>query len=777
MWENAFWLGVPDEEVKEKQIFQGDMNGRFAYYRCSFELEEAGDLKVALTAVSRYRLWVNGKPVLSGPCKGDFHRHFYEDVDLTEYLQKGRNVLAVQVLLCDAGAVMGQYEERSPLFGVASFPGRHCLAMEGAVVDKNGKVLADVTTGKADWKVYLEDSFYLTAGDDATANLGAVKEKVDFRKVPFDWKMIDFDESSWKMAETLTSTNQGSFEQKVGLYGKYRLTEREIPLLKEEKGFLTDSSETFEDGKIIIPAGAAKSIVFNPGVHTNAYPIYSFEKGKDAKITITYSERYEPAKATDRWGEDGFDRTEAEGSVLKGITDYVYLNGEPVVYETFWYRTFRFIQMDIEAAEEDVIVYVPEMRKTGYPLEVESEIHSDVPWINELWEICVRTLENCMVETYMDCPFYEQMQFSMDTRLQMLFNYYVSKDIRLAKKALSDFHHSMIPDGLIQGKYPSIFPQIISTFSLHYIFMLEEYYMQTGDTELLRRYRADVDDILEYYHRKIGESGLVENLGYWAFVDWQKEWNESMGTPSASLYGPSAIINLMYAYALKKGASIYEITGRPSVAEEYRQRRKEILTKIQETCWSEERGMFREGPAYEQYSQHAQSWAVLNEIIDKETAAGILRRSFEGADVIKCSFSTGYELCRALEWAGCQEYIREFMNGWIKLLEWKCTTCPEEPKNGRSECHAWSALPIYELMHTFAGIHLSEYGEKYVKVKPYFAEINALWGKLVVPEGMIEFSFDKAQNKYEVKLPECYEGEFEFEDGRKVILKQGVNYF
>jgi len=39
-------------------------------------------------------------------------------------------------------------------------------------------------------------------------------------------------------------------------------------------------------------------------------------------------------------------------------------------------------------------------------------------------------------ETYMDCPYYEQLQFIMDTRLQMLFTYAVSRDARLAKKAL-----------------------------------------------------------------------------------------------------------------------------------------------------------------------------------------------------------------------------------------------------------------------------------------------------------------------------------------------------
>ena len=41
-------------------------------------LPEKARLTADITAVSRYRLWVNGTPVLSGPCKGDLNRQYYE---------------------------------------------------------------------------------------------------------------------------------------------------------------------------------------------------------------------------------------------------------------------------------------------------------------------------------------------------------------------------------------------------------------------------------------------------------------------------------------------------------------------------------------------------------------------------------------------------------------------------------------------------------------------------------------------------------------------------
>ena len=162
----------------------------------------------------------------------------------------------------------------------------------------------------------------------------------------------------------------------------------------------------------------------------------------------------------------------------------------------------------------------------------------------------------------MDCPYYEQMQFPMDTRLQAMFTYCVSTDVRLARKALEDYHCSMIPEGLIHGKYPSAYPQIISTFSLHYIYMLREFYEQTGEAETVKKYLPDIDMILTYYDRKIGDDGLVGRLGYWEFVDWQPAWAETGGIPAALQEGPSTIINLMYALALRNAAELNRIFGR-----------------------------------------------------------------------------------------------------------------------------------------------------------------------------------------------------------------------
>ena len=154
MWESAQWIRIPPDELKQKQIYHGDLGGRFAYFRCEQALPEKAHLTVCLTAVSRYRLWVNEQPVLSGPCKGDLNRQYYETVELTPYLRAGKNVFAVQVLFNDPDVARDQTDERAAIYGVVGAGNCHSLAMEGSIFDGDGEIIGSVTTAQAcAWRV------------------------------------------------------------------------------------------------------------------------------------------------------------------------------------------------------------------------------------------------------------------------------------------------------------------------------------------------------------------------------------------------------------------------------------------------------------------------------------------------------------------------------------------------------------------------------------------------------------------------------------------------
>lgn len=735
-WSRAQWIGLSQAQIRAQHIFRGEDNNHFAYFRLQISLT-AEDLRrtsfpCLITANSRYRLWVNAQAILSGPCKGDRFRHYYEEIDLAPYLREGENVIAAAVLYCDPNQADDQSDPATSLLAVASPPVGHRFCMEsawnGASQEKT------LTTGIAPWKVYFDPSFSLVAAE-INQNLGAITEHIDLRQIPVDWKKADFDDTDWWIPEIKHPAAESARNRLVGFLPKLRLTPRPIPLLEEIPGTLTElmAGPAFDEtGTVMIAAHTTATLLFHAGEIMSAYPVYRFSSGNNAHIHFTYFEKF---------SKDGHDlplNRWKEGEPFDGgQQDSIILPGGAVTYEPFWMRTFRFVQITIETEDEALCLLRPAYHRTGYPLVIQTELQSDTPWVSQLYDICVRTMKNCMMDTYMDCPFYEQMEFIMDTRLQMLFSYSVSTDLRLAEKALEDFHCSMEPFGLIQGKYPSAYPQVISTFSLYYIYALYDYYQQTGRTELIVRYRTDVDTILEYFASRLdSETGMVGDIGYWPFVDWQEQWGDA-GVPCNGV-APITVISLMYAYALYCGAVLYEATGREGVAKEYTDRQKQINTAVIRNCMSPERGMLKDGPQTEKYSQHVQSWAVVCGALQGEMARTAMAHALDDKDVIPCSFAASYELFRALEQTGLYGRTRELLQGWIDLIAKGYTTCPEVPVDGRSACHAWSALPVYELTRTIAGISSAEPGWHHIRRLPHPAGFPEIHGKIVAGDQVIE---------------------------------------
>ena len=361
----------------------------------------------------------------------------------------------------------------------------------------------------------------------------------------------------------------------------------------------------------------------------------------------------------------------------------------------------------------------------------------------------------------------------METRLQMLFNYAVSGDTRLAKKALLDFHCGLQPNGLLPGKTPTAYLQVISTFSLHYAYALWEYVAHTGDLALGRLYRPDIDRILDYYDGKRDGSGLVGRIDPWAFMDWQDDWQKTGGVSPAYFEGPSAIVNLMYAYALECGAKLYEATGRPGTAAEYRNRRAEILQKVKALCFDPETGMMREGPGCPQFTRHSQAWAVINGMLDEAES----KRALQAATSCPpCSFAASYEWFRALEKAGMEDQLRRDLDAWIGLLDRGSTTCPEEPHHPRSECHAWSALPLYAFTRTLAGIR-QENGK--IVIRPRLLDLPDLSGTVITPLGTVSFDYrrdDQGVWRYRVTLPKGAEGLFIAPSGKRIPFADTLQY-
>ncbi len=378
-------------------------------------------------------------------------------------------------------------------------------------------------------------------------------------------------------------------------------------------------------------------------------------------------------------------------------------------------------------------------------MEVKAEYTCSDKSYTPLWDISIRTLKRCMHETYIDCPYYEQLQYIMDTRLQCVFTYMVSGDDRLARKAIYDFQSSLSPDGIMQSCYPSSVRQVIPGFSLHWVMMIYDHYEYWNDMEMVRHCRPGIDAVLDWFERQVKDDGLVGAMPrcYWSFVDWVPEWKASCGVPAQGQNVPLTLYNLMYADSLKKAAILNEQTGRGDTASEYRTRANRIIAAVKRYCWSDKRQLFQDAPGIEEYSQHVQIWAILSEIVEGINAKNLAVRLIEDTSLFQVSYSFAFFLFRALSAAGVYERSFCLWDRWHHQVSLHLTTWLEDPVSERSDCHAWGSVPLYEFPCEILGVRPLLPGFKRIGIAPQPGSFTWAKGTIVTPYGLIRIAWSR----------------------------------
>ena len=429
---------------------------------------------------------------------------------------------------------------------------------------------------------------------------------------------------------------------------------------------------------------------------------------------------------------DDYENPTAE---MGGVFDTLVATGEEQTFLPFWYRSFRFVRVEFEDPDFKILDF--SYANYHYPLDKAGTFACSNPRYNEMWEISRNTVLCCMHEMYVDCPYYEQQQYDMDSALEMLFTMRMSGDLRMPIKSITDFAHSQMADGMLQANYPSVMVQIIPDFTLFWVLMLRDYLRYAGESgdvsARVRSFTGTVDKALESFEPYLTAEGLVGITPYWHFVDWVPGWH--IGVPGGGFSEPITVTSFMYAAALKAAAEICATVGRPGLASDYRARAAVILDNVRKHCYDEEIGLYRNTPSTKEYSQHTTLWAILSGAVTGDEAGALMDRTFDGhVPVSVCSFSMNHYMFRALELSGrYNEYASKQLAGWETMLDLHCTTWCENPDSPRSECHGWSSAPTYEFSAMVLGVYPTENGYKSVRIKPFVDCFDLDWAKGTVP--------------------------------------------
>jgi len=744
-----------------------------SYFKTVFDLpKKIEKASILISANTRYCLYVNGVEIIHGPCRGDHWHQFCDTVDVAPWLEPGKNVIAAKVTAYPPfEATNEDYSNYGPLWVMSNSAGP-MLIVQGEFENN-----IDISTGKRDW--YYRNDSAISWHQQSIAHWMGCTEEVDGSKLPWGWQTDKEIGQDFIPVKIKWNNHVGHGEiPPLFLYDRpiKHLIRQEInglSVLSHSQNFTFPLSSIGSEETLLAPNSVYEAVL-DAGQMTTSFVHLYCSGGKGSKISLLYSEAFSKFDGTRHYKENRSDTT----GELRGVVDIYHPGGGQENYSPSWFRTFRFIKVKIETGDQPLNIRPLRLIETRFPLENKVTFVSPQPWLQKVWDISLRTLELCMHETYEDCPFYEQLQYTMDTRLQMLFTYAISNDMNMPRKTIHDYHTSMLPEGILQSRFPSKFTQVIPGFALHWIFMLKDYYMETGDPVLLERYRPTMESVLAWFKRKIGPLGLVEYLGYWDFADWTDAWSDISGTPRAALSGPSTIHNLVYAHALEIGAFIMDTLDYSQLADRYRGEKEGILKRVNDLCWSREKGLYREGPNYEEYSQHAQIWAVLNGIVHGDKAREIMHKVLSNTSLVPCSFVWQFYLFRALECAGMYEETEQLWDLWKGLLDLDLTTVPEIPgKYVRSECHAWGSLILYELPRKFLGVEPLKPGYSKISIRPMGLYMRKISGKVPTPHGDVSIKWRSDGNRFIIEGKTPVPASVYLPDGTEHYVQAGTFLF
>lgn len=756
----AKWIAHPGMTGEEAGVF---------LFKKVISFETApNDYVIHISADNRYILYVNGNVVTRGPARGDLNRWLFETVDIASYLDAGENHIAAKVWN------MGQLK-----------PVAQMSLATGLIIQGNTGIEKEINTDKT-WRVAIDSAWTFYRIDHLKryyASGPGEKFKGDLH--PWNWKISDKG-IDWRQAKEGKNGMSWKSLTHTGIADKRLLFPRTIPMMEARKQAfaavrrtegIDDAAALITGGKPIeIPANSTVKILLDQGHLTNAYPQMQYSKGAKSNIKITYAESLFISENGQPTFEKG-NRNNVDGKVIWGNYDIVEPDGgEDRSFEPLWWRCFRYVELEISTGEEPLVLESFSSEFTAYPLEVKSNFQCADPRMSEIFDVAWRTQRLCAGETFFDCPYYEQLQYTGDTRIQGLITAYASGDTILWRDAILDYYDSRLPFGLTQSRYPSDKMQIISTFSLVWITMVYDYMMHCNDEKLIERMIPAILDILYWFDARIEDNGMFGRIESWLFVDWVDEWRTGY-PPLTKEQKYSSVIGLQYVYTIQKAMEIFEAFGMPGVKQKWAYKAEITQKAIVDHCWDEEKLLLADTPGKNSFSQHANILAVLTNSFDASKQKELLLRIINNNNIAQTTYYFDFYKVEALKKSGLGDLYISTLSPLSNLIDKGLTTFPEKPDPTRSDCHAWSASPIYYFLSLVCGIESDSPGFNTVRIEPHLGDLEWVEGTMPHRYGEIEVNLKKTKGNSisgMVTLPEGLSGTFTW-NGKSTRLKVGEN--
>jgi alpha-L-rhamnosidase len=723
--DTAAWIWHPDPSA--------DTGFQILTFRLELELEEDQRFCFDVSADQRYILRCDGREVGRGPDRAEaggwsFHRYSLS-------LSAGPHVLEADAWWLPP--------EDAPQAQVSVSPG---FALAGA--DETSRVL---DTGSAAWRVC------------AHTGISPLPKahKLSYHVIGCGFR-LEADRSMGMWCDPVT-VYQGR-DDEHGIVQSPRRCEPS-PLPEQERVFFQggqlrgrEASSPFQGlcrgEAVTIPPHSDLELFWDFEAYVCGYPRAQLRGGEGAVLSLEWAESLyytpEPTAASPKGQRDAF-----EGKHWLGFGDEIHACGGERTDEILWWRSGRWLRIRVRTADEPLEILDLRPLRTGYPFQRKWAFAS--PGLSaDMLDICENGLRNCVHETFVDCPYYEQLQYLGDTRIQALCWLAATGDPRPVVRALELFDRSRWVNGFFAERCPSADPQMSATYSLIYPLMLRDFNQWVPDSQRVKQHLPGVRSSLEMALSCLDDSGLPVNLPGWLFVDWVWDpfWRQKLseGEPVPL----TASIALHLPLALMAAAELEESAGEVLLAERWRAWAEKIYRRIEQEFWCEKRRLMADDAEKAHWSEHAQALTLLLPFPEASKRGAMLQSLLTpSADMARASVYFSFYVHEVLARAGRGDALLDRFGFWDRLHAQGFLTTVEAPEPARSDCHGWGSHPLYHSLTGLAGIRPAATGFARVSIRPSPGTLESFEAAVPHPQGEIRMRFRRTgeQILFEVETP------------------------
>jgi len=307
--------------------------------------------------------------------------------------------------------------------------------------------------------------------------------------------------------------------------------------------------------------------------------------------------------------------------------------------------------------------------------------------------------------------------------------------------------------------------------------MLNDYYMHRDENAFVASHLQGMESVLQWYENKLAPNKMLGPLSWWQFADWSWDWVDSIrvgGVPPGVTKGGSALITLQFAYTLRRAAQLENALGKKEKGVYYDNLATQLIASTYKNCWVKEKQLMADSYEKNSFSQHTNIMAILTDAIPIAEQPKLLGKVINDKSMTQATYYFTFYLFEALKKVKEGDRFLPLLQPWQDMLDRGLSTFAEQADPTRSDCHAWSASPNYELLSLVGGVRSAAPGFKKVLIEPYMGNLNTMDVTVPHPSGNIILHLDRKNNSVTgtVDLPAGITGQFNWK-GKTIPLKAG----